>query len=169
MPAKIRVDHRRAINLYNRELTFSEIAKEMGISPSPVCKWASEHGLSPNRRDRTGSFWALYIHGLGDKEIADRLDTTTGAVITWRNKRGLAPHIKTKQPPVKHEVLPPVEPRPRREITAVDLFMTKLQGFVEGARGEGVEPPPDAVARFMAEWHKQSGGTDYERVEASDG
>ena len=156
-----KLDKQRAYQLYRAGYLWTEIAAELEVAPVTVRGWAHANGYKANRRESHAHYWTLYIHGLNDQQIAQRLDVLPQNVYGWRQSKGLPSHSMSRVNKEK----PPALPEMPKENEEIDHFFSKLVNMVRTAREQGVEPPPGAVAKFMAEWHKTNGGTDYERLE----
>jgi hypothetical protein len=101
------------IRLWRDGATVRDIGASIGLSPSAVCRHASQLGLP--RRSRTltaddrASFKALYAEGLTISEVASRTGFHRDTVRNALTKQGVAIRDPTRRWPVRHEAFSPPE------------------------------------------------------------
>jgi transposase-like protein len=99
-------DRAKFMELYEKGLNDSEIAREIGCTKSCANKWRTDQKLPtkykrPFKYNLNGEFQALYNQGYTDWKIARKLGCTDGIVWKWRqvnNLPNLAPPPKSRPP-----------------------------------------------------------------------
>lgn len=91
---RCRFDIARARALYGQGLADGEIADELGVDKSSVCRWRARESLPALRAGggrRVNAIVAreLYDRGFSDALIAARLDVAERTVTLWRRGEGL--------------------------------------------------------------------------------
>ena len=96
---RIKWDTVKARELYDQGKRDTEIAQEVGVTPSTVAWWRHRHDLPTkyphrpiNRNWDKVEARRLYNMGLRDKDIADAVDVKVDAICKWRKKEGLPKH-----------------------------------------------------------------------------
>ena len=94
---KVRYDREIFRSLYDKGMTDSQMAREVGCAKEAVLKWRLGEGLPFHETkaafDRE-KMLVLYRQGLSDAQIARELGCTSKTVTYWRKKKGLPPARK---------------------------------------------------------------------------
>lgn len=86
------IDHKKFMDVYNRDYTDDRMAKELGVSVAVLRRYRKDNNI-PTKRPKNvldaTKLIAMYEQGLNDCQIAKELHLTPGYVCTVRNKLGL--------------------------------------------------------------------------------
>lgn len=98
---KVKIDHEKALELYDKHYNDMEIALELGCSQYAVTRWRAENNLpgyyTINQKDRDCSLLKKYhAEGLSDGQIARLIGIPHSTVSTRRNALGLPANFAPK-------------------------------------------------------------------------
>lgn len=94
------IDENIIQNLFNRGLTNSQVAKELGIAPATVTYWKRKLGVPlVERRHNWVEVQALYDAGLSYTGLHDQLGLSKRALQMARNRGEFTPRKPTKMAP----------------------------------------------------------------------
>ena len=98
---RCRWDPVKARELYQQGMSDPAIAREVGTTSYTISWWRKRNNLPANHTHVPGKRdWSreearrLYDQGMIDKEIAQAVGVTTGAIFKWRRREGLAANGK---------------------------------------------------------------------------
>jgi DNA-binding CsgD family transcriptional regulator len=84
-----KVDDQVLIDLFNKGLSYQEIADKVGYNRSTIGYKLNKLGLHRYERNRKKQVLELYKQGLYDYEIAEKLDVTRSDVTIMLNRQGI--------------------------------------------------------------------------------
>lgn len=141
----------QAQTLYANGKNDTEIASALSVSKNSVWRWRQEQGLPAQGRrgpkpskvqkpkePKAEPAWhaearELYANGLNDKQIAEKVHVSSGAVAYWRHKQGLPPiNIYQTEIPAWHK-------------DAQGLYN---QGWTDRQIAEAVSRSPESVRQW---------------------
>ena len=103
----------RALDLYRRGRSSTEVARQLSVSPSSVCKWAREAGIIRTPAEGLRLSWkkrgyseaihkkatALYRRGWSGRKVGEALGIPAVTIMSWGRTAGI---VRERWPPRKY-------------------------------------------------------------------